>query len=388
MLGVGTLVSHGFGLALVPAMLPFINAELGTGYGVLGSAIAAGLITYSLGALASRWIIDRLPNRSLLAATFATTGIGLLLAAAADSAWLVTAAVVVLGFTAPVSWTLTLHVAGVTVAPRSRSMVMAGASSGAAVGVLINGLLVQTSSTVHSWRVSFLIAAGIALVPIVGSALLYRTPIAPPRSGSAAMPPGLLRTVLATSSGRIVIAASLVAGAAGFPFNVFLTATAVDELAIEPLGAAGLWWIIGLAGTTAGPVLGRLGDRRSPLLALLAGSVSYAAGLAVLTVLWGFTGLVVAAIGYSLMNYPIWGLVGAVANESFDRALAVSTISLGLVAASTGGAAANAIVGWWIDRTGSFRAAVAVMAAAAAILTLWYVSVMLGRKTARAAGNH
>ena len=35
-LGLGTLVSHGFGLSLVPAMLPRIEEEFASGYGVLG----------------------------------------------------------------------------------------------------------------------------------------------------------------------------------------------------------------------------------------------------------------------------------------------------------------------------------------------------------------
>ena len=50
-LSLGTLASHGFGLSLVPAMLPRIEEEFGSGYGVLGLAVASGLLAYATGAL-------------------------------------------------------------------------------------------------------------------------------------------------------------------------------------------------------------------------------------------------------------------------------------------------------------------------------------------------
>ncbi len=374
MLGLGTLITHGFGLALVPAMLPRISDDLDVGYGLLGAAVAAGLVSYSAGALGSAKLLDRIPNRGGLLASYGISGAGLLMAGAADTAAVLTLAVAILGFVAPVSWSLTLHIAGTTTARESRAAVMASASGGAALGVLINGVLVQTSDSVHTWRVSFVIAAAIALVPILAGALVYRNPIPQP-SPSSGGSPASLRRAIRTPAGRIIVIASLMAGIAGFPFSTFLTATAIDEMGMGALRAAALWWLIGVVGVGAGPVFGRYGDRRSPLRSLLAGAVLHTGGLAVLLLSWNYVGLVVAAIGYAVMNYPIWGLVGAVANREFDSGAAVRAISLGLVAAALGGAAGNAVIGPWIEATASFRGPVLAMALVAATVTGWYATI-------------
>jgi predicted MFS family arabinose efflux permease len=373
-LGLGMLITHGFGLALVPAMLPRIADDLDVGYGLLGAGVAAGLAAYALGAAGTSRFLDRIPNRAGLLGSYVVSGAGLLIAGMAVTPAMLIAAIVVLGFVAPVSWSLTLHVAGTTTARKSRAAVMASASGGAALGVLINGVLVQTSDSVHTWRVSFAIAAAIAVAPIVAGALVYRSPIPHPSGGNDASP-ATFRGVLTTPAGRVVVVSGLLAGVTGFPFNTFLTATAIDEMGVSALSAAALWWLIGIIGIGAGPVLGRYGDRTSPLQAVLAGAVLHTGGLVLLFVVWNYAGLVVAAIGYPLMNYPIWGLVGAVANREFDPGVAVRAISLGLVVAALGGAAGNAVVGPWLDATASFRGPVLAMALIAAAVTGWYMTI-------------
>jgi MFS family permease len=146
-------------------------------------------------------------------------------------------------------------------------------------------------------------------------------------------------------------------------------------MGVSALAAAALWWLIGVIGIGAGPILGRYGDRTTPLRALLVGALLHTVGLVTLFVLWSYTGLVVAAIGYSFMNYPIWGLVGAVANRDFDPGLAVRTISLGLIAAALGGAASNAAIGLWMDATASFRAPLLAISLVAGAVVAWHVAV-------------
>ena len=371
-LGFGALVTHGFGLSLVPAMLVFIAAELRVGYGILGAVVAAGLVAYSLGATSSGWILDRVPNRGALAASYAISGLGLAVAALAGSVGALAVATVIMGFSAPVSWSATIHIAGSRVPIGSRAMVMSGASSGAAVGVLINGVLVRTSSTLHSWRVSFAFAAILALVAMVGGLVVIRGTVARPSMTDSGRR-GAFRRTLAFRPGRVVVAAGLVAGLAGFPFSTFLTATALEELEVSSLATGMIWWLIGGLGALAGPALGRLGDRQTPLRALTLGAVSYCAGLILLVATWNYFGLVAAAIGFAFMNYPIWGLTGAIANERFAPGDAMRVVSLGLVGASLGGAFGNWLAGWWIERTASFRGPVSVLAAVMAALCVWYL---------------
>ncbi len=369
-LGSGTLISHGFGLALVPAMLPRIADDFGVGYGALGGALAFGLVAYSLGALSTGRIMDRVPSRGLLIGTYAASAGGLLLAGAADSIAMLAAATAVVGFAAPVSWATTLHVAGATTVAANRASVMASASGGAALGVLLNGVFVQTSESLHSWRVSFVVAALLAIIPIVGCLIVYRRPVTQPSSGGGSQHSGY-RRVLASRAGRVVVVSSLVVGITGFPFSVFLTATAIDELHTSSFSAGLLWWLIGILGAVAGPLLGRYSDRTSPLRALTTLAIAYLAGLAVLIVAWGYIGLLIASIGFALLNYPVWGIVGALANDHFDSGLAVRSISLGLIGASLSGAVGNAVAGAWIDSSGTFRGPVIVIALIVGGLVAW-----------------
>ncbi len=375
-LGLGTLISHGFGLALVPAMLPRIADDFAVGYGVLGSVTAVGLVAYMVGAAAAGHILDRIASRPLMIGSFLVCGAGLLATGAATSPTTLVVGVVILGFAAPVSWAVSLHVAGVTVAAGARSMVMAGAAGGAALGVLINGVLVQTSASLHSWRVSFVVAAVAAIVPVVASVVLFRSPVPRPRLQRDAGSGMGYRSIFSSKTGRVVVGAPIVIGAVGFPFTVFLTATALDEMGVSSLRAALLWWLIGGLGTLAGPVMGRYGDRASPLLALTGGAIAFAAGLGVLAISWTYAGLVVASVGMSVLYYPIWGLVGALANRHFDARVAVRAISLGLIGAAGFGAATNAAAGAWIEATGSLRAPVALMVAAMAAVGLWHLGII------------
>jgi len=367
-LGLGTLISHGFGLSLTPAMLPRISEDLDVGYGVLGAALATGLVAYSLGALSAGVILDRVPSRGLLVATYVTTAAGLLLAGSAQSVAVVTAAVVVTGFVAPVSWAVTLQVAAATTAPHVRGAVMASASGGAALGVLVNGVLVQTSESLHTWRVSYVVAAAVAVLPIAMAWLVYRVPVARPAPGSG---PAGFRAVMRTPVGRLIVLTSSVAGIVGFPFATFLTATALDEMQVTAFSAGALWWLVGLLGVAAGPVIGSYGDRRTPRHGLIALSISYLGGLLVLALLWSYLGLVIAVLGFAVMNYPIWGVLGSAANSDFGAAMAVRAITLGLAGAALAGAVGNAVAGAWIEATGSFRGPVVAIALMVGCLTTW-----------------
>jgi len=373
-LGLGTLVSHGFGMALVPAMLPNIADELNVGYGTLGGAVATGLVAYAIAAVSTGAILERLAPQVALLGSYAVAAAGLLTASVADSVPVLALAVMILGFVAPVSWSASLHVAGQTTIPSARAAVMATASGGAALGVLINGILVQTSDSIHSWRVSFLIAAGLAAFPIAIGLRVYRRHLARPVVSAAGL--SAFRTAFRARAGRVIVYAGLTAGIAGFPFNVFLTATAIDEMGVSALRAGAIWWLIGALGILAGPILGRYSDLTTPLRALLVGSAMYMAGMVVLVASWNYAGLVIAAVGYAFMNYPIWGLVGAIASHHFESGLAVRSISLGLVLASLGGAVGNSVAGRWIEATSSFRGPVITMTVMAAALTAWYVAAL------------
>ncbi|MGB8362099.1 MAG: hypothetical protein WCE80_11945, partial [Acidimicrobiia bacterium] len=107
---------------------------------------------------------------------------------------------------------------------------------------------------------------------------------------------------------------------------------------------------------------GRLGDRKTPTFAIALTMTTYALVLVVLTMGWSYQWLVLAMVGYGILNGPVWGLMGALANHRFTSELAVGAVSLGLVAASLIGAVANSAAAFWLESTGSMRGPVAALA--------------------------
>jgi len=370
--GLGTLVSHGFGLSLVPAMLPRIEEEFQSGYGALGVAVAAGLVAYALGSVLASPIMRLVPTRGLLLGTFALTGVGFVVTALAPSTIFISVAVVILGISAPISWTATIHIARETVSPKSLAIVSAGASGGAAVGVIVNGVLVQTSGSIHTWRVSFLFAAAVALAVIIIALVVFKQPIPRPDSSGTALL-AVFRKVLTDPSGRMIVATSAVSGVAVFTLATFLTATAIDEMGVSDTAAALLLVIAGLVGVGSALGLGRVGDRRTPTFAITIAMGLYAATLVVLAAGWSYPVLVVAVIGYGFLNGPVWGLMGAAANRRFTAELTVGVISLGLVASSLTGAIGNSLSGAWIEVTGSMRIPILVLAVMTSAVTIYLI---------------
>ena len=373
-LGLGTMISHGFGLALIPAMLPRIEEEFQSGYGALGVAIATGLLAYAAGAAASSRVLRILPTRTVLVGTFMLTGAGMMVAAIAGSPAVIGLGFAIMGVSAPISWTTTTHVATETVAAGSLSLVIAGSAGGSALGVLVNGVLVQTSESVHSWRVSFVIAALISALVVVAAVAVFGDPVPRPSDGASRVRSGWIREVLTSRAGRLVVITSGVSGIGAFTFSSFLTATAIDEMGTSSILAASLLWVVGVVGMISAPVFGRVGDRISAVYGLAVIVAIYAVTLIVLVVLWGYVALLLAAVGLGIVNYPVWGLVAVVANRQFPTGMAVRAVSLGLLAAAGLGAVGNAITGVWIDNTGSIRIPLVVIAVLTSSLAIWLMA--------------
>ena len=100
---------------------------------------------------------------------------------------------------------------------------------------------------------------------------------------------------------------------------------------------------------------------------------AYAVALVTVTLGWSYPWLVVAMVGYGILNGPVWGLMGALANHRFTSELAVGAVSLGLVAASLVGAVGNSAAAFWLESTGSMRGPVAVLAVLGTITAVYLI---------------
>lgn len=372
-LGMGTLVSHGFGLSLVPALLPGIEDSFESGFAALGGAVAAGLVSYAIGGSAASRVLDSLPNRTVLNLTFALTALALMLAASASSPMMIAAPVMILGVSAPISWAATTHVAARSVEARWRGIVMGGAAGGVGLGVIVNGLLVQFFSGPDRWRLAFLVASILSLSVAAASLFVFRgAPIRRPSADAATSEvAGSYREAITAWPGRVVVVTSAAAGVGAYTFSTFLTTTAIESLGSSPTAAGALLWIMGGVGALASLVLGGLADRKAPSLIVAWIFVACALGLIAVATLWSYPGLVLGALGVAVLNYPVWGLVAAIASNRYDARLAVAAVSLGLVAASSLSALASVGAGLWLDAVGSMRTPIALLAALTGVVGVW-----------------
>ncbi len=380
--GLGLLVTHGFGLSLVPALLPEIADSLDAGYAQLGLAVASGIAFYSIGALSAGGVLERVPNKALVVATFVMPAVGLLVGARASSGLEIGLAVIILGVNAGLSWPATIHVITETVPAVNRTMVMSACGAGVGLGLIVNGALVQLAGGDLGWRPAMVAAAAITLLPIVAGLVVIPSAIDRPQR-PAGGPAGFGEAARSTA-GRVVALAGLAGGLFGFPFVAFLSAVAVDELGASAGEAALLWWLVGGAGMVWSVVFGRLGERTSPMLALIVGTAAFVATFIYLSLSWTYLALAVTAALFVTYYYPMWGLAGAIASAWFPASVAVRAVALGLIGAAVGGSVGSSVAGAWFDATGTLRGVVLGITGGMALVLVYFVIAYRSLGQARA----
>ena len=372
--GLVIMVTHGFGNSLVPAMLPRIAESFQAGYGVLGLAVATGLLAYGLGALLGIAILDRVPPRGLLALCLAVCTAGFLAVSRAGSPVMLALCVVAVGLASPISWSVTVHIVGQVVRPSSHGRVLSVASVGAGIGSGVNGVFVLVFAGPERWRWAFIIAGTLAILALVATLLVLRHPVDCPSRPERADPQRSVgRRIWSVPAGRLVILLSMFAGIGGFTFAGYLSEVAVDELMVSPLAAGVPWWLASAVGLALAIPLGAVADRGSPLGVITLMVLAYAISLTVLAFSWSYPGLLIASCGFAVLNFPLWGLLGLAAHRGLPSELAMRTVSGGLVAGAWFAMSGITAAGLWIDRTGSFRVPVIVLAAMTALVSVWLV---------------
>ena len=355
-------------------MLPRIAESFQAGYGILGLAVATGLLSYGSGALLGIPVMDRVPPRALLALCLAVCATGFLAVSRANSPGMLALSVVAVGLSSPISWSVTVHIVGQVVRSSSRGRVLSVASVGAGIGSGVNGVFVLLFARPESWRWAFVIAGSVSVLALIATLLVLRYPVGRPGRPDRLSGQGhAWRRIWSAPAGRIVILLSMFAGIGGFTFAGYLSEVAVDELMVSPLAAGVPWWLASAVGLVIAIPLGALADRNSPLGVMSLMLLVYAISLTFLALTWSYPGLLVASAGFAVLNFPLWGLLGLLAHRALPSGLATRTVSGGLVAGAWLAMAGVTAAGIWIDRTGSFRGPVYVLATMAFLVTAWLV---------------
>lgn len=205
-------------------------------------------------------------KKQILMTTFASV-IALIIAATAQSFFILQIASLFLGITSIVPQ-LILPLAASLTAPEQRGKVVGTIMSGLLIGILLSRTLSGFIGQLWGWRSMFWIAAGICL--LIFFAIQRKFPVNKPQfQGSYGQLIQSLFTLIKTQP--VLREATLINVFCFAQFGAFWT-TMVLLLSGEPFNfnsaTIGLFGIVGASGALAAPLVGKMGDKGNPRIAV------------------------------------------------------------------------------------------------------------------------
>jgi predicted MFS family arabinose efflux permease len=249
-------------------------------------------VGYAIGILLFVPLGDVIERRRLIVTMLAATACALVTAAVSPSiVWLAVASLTI-GVTTIVPQ-LILPFAASLAEPGERGEVVGNVMSALFIGILLARTVGGFTGEIWGWRTVYWIAGGVAVIlAVVVSRLL---PVSRPSLKLSYTK--LIQSLLELILSQPVLREAAMIGALSFgAFSAFWSTLAF--LLEQPpylygSQVAGMFGLVGIVGSVAAPAIGRLADRRSPLL-----TVGLGVAIAALSflVFWGF-------------GYQLWGLV-------------------------------------------------------------------------------
>jgi predicted MFS family arabinose efflux permease len=333
-------------------LLAVIEHTFRVGVGAAGAVVTVTQIGYVAGMVLLVPLGDRVQRRELVSVLLLISTAGLAVAGLAPAFWILLAGSLATGVTSVVAQIFIPFAADLSPEPL-RGRIVGQVVSGLLIGILLSRSAGSLLADVTSWRVVYLVAAG--LMALLAVALRLALPRHPP---STALP---YRQLLASTARlvrdhpplrrRALYQATMFAA-----FSAFWT-TISFVLTSPPFGysqlAVGLFALVGAGGAVVAPAAGRLADRG------LGGRLSGAAfALAALSWALSWAGhhqvvlLCVAAIGLDMAvqaslvfgQHVIYRLDPAA--RSRVNSVYIATFFLGGAVGSQAGALAYHLAGW------------------------------------------
>jgi MFS family permease len=361
LLAASQLVSHGLGLLLVGALLPFIAADLALGYDRLGMVVGASTLGYVIGSLAGGRLPPTVRPRIALIAVHLVLAALFVLLTVVDGFPGLLVINAGIGMAAAPGWISVVRTAsGVD----RRGFVLSMASSGGAVGVILNAGVLGLVADQAAWRAGFWMAA-IASLAVAAAFVLGRLP---DRPRPTAAEPALRQHHRPMRVGGVAVAVAVLAGLGVTPFLGFLVTLTVDEFGRPPgLGVVALV-LAGLAGIVSAPIMGRVIDGAGPVRALRVGAIAMAGSLAALAIGWIPPLVIPAVISFGFLNYPVWAVIGAAVERATSETLAPRVMSWAMVGFGVAASGASTTTGWWYANEATFRHPVMAYALACGLM--------------------
>ncbi|WP_280402242.1 MFS transporter [Nocardia carnea] len=361
-------------------LLDAIRGDLGLSTGTAALIVTAAQAGYALGLFLLLPLADLVERRRLAVMLFAATAVFLLAAGVAGHPVVLLVATALAAFTSVAAQVLVTFAVALS-APERRGRVVGTVMSGLLVGGLLARTVAGLLSEAGGWRTVYWFGA--AVLAVVTVALWRALPTLHTPAGLSY--PALLRSTVGLLRTQPVLRLRAGLGALSMAsFTMFWTA--VTFLLAGPHyqwseAAIGLFGLVGIAGTAATPIAGRLADRGQ--VHRVAG-----AGAALLVVAWAALGagagslfaLIAGAIVLTVAQQSVLNsnqyVLYALAPELRNR-----LNSAFMTAFFLGGAAGSALTAVAWDRAGWAGVTVTGGVLAAATVLLWAGDRARGRVT-------
>ncbi|PZF74247.1 MFS transporter [Taibaiella soli] len=297
---------------------------------------------------------DRLERKKQILGTTVLAILSLIIAAKAPTFLVLEIACFLIGFSSVVPQ-LILPLAAHLANPAQRGKTIGTIMSGLLLGILLSRTISGFIGKLYGWTSMFWIAAVLCVGLFV--LMLLRFPKNEPKfSGSYAE---LMRSLLTLIKEQPVLREASAINALSFAtFGAFWT-TMVLLLGGEPFhfdsGTIGLFGLAGAAGALAAPIIGRMGDKRSPRVAIGFGLIVLFISFFVLY--FGGSSVVGIILGIILLDFGLQGV--HVSNQTRVYALipeARNRLNTVFMTISFIGTACGSAFGLWLWKTGGWPA--------------------------------
>lgn len=383
--GMNQIVSHGFGMFLFAALMPFMRESIEISDWQVATVGALTQLAYLGGAMLLGLLGHRLGTGRLVLITGVTSS-GLLLGMSQlRDPMLITLTLTCLAASAAISWGCIVEIVSRCARAESRSTYLSCASSGTAWGYALNGLLILVVVPLLGWQASWQVAGAFGLLVVALTWVLLRDLTAVHLSaatasagpGDAVIPTSrLFATIVGESTALFACLICLVVGFTTMPFSYWLN-TYLDELGLPAALGGYTWATVGGTGMVAGWLTGKLADRKGHGTALMVIFIGFAVGLLAFALNPGSFALL-AGFGYGLMYFPMWGIVAGWVNRHHSSTATMQISGICMVTFGLGGTVGNVLAGFVRDATGSLRDVFFVLAGASLLLVVLAMVIFYG----------
>ena len=383
--GMNQVVSHGFGMFLFAALMPYMRESIDISNWQLAAIGALTQLAYLAGAMLLGVLGHRLGTERLALLTgIISSGLLLSMSQLRDP-MLITLILTCLAASAAISWGCIVELLSRCARPELRSTYLSCASSGTAWGYALNGLMILLVVPLLGWQGSWQVAGlfGVLVVGLTWHLLrnLESLPVSQIDQREAVIPTSrLFATIIGERTALFACLICLLVGFTSMPFSYWLNSY-LDELMLPAALGGYTWATVGGTGMVAGFITGKLADRRGHGTALMVIFSGFALGLLAFVYdpsKWAL----VAGFGYGLMYFPMWGIVAGWVNQYYSSTATMQISGICMVTFGLGGTLGNLLAGYIRETTGSLQSVFFVLTGASLLLVaLAIVILRSSRKT-------